>query len=77
MASEQGLSQHGIAGKAGSFWTASSAKTEYAILSPDIKVDVEVTGGGFAGIASEVLLKRAGLKIWRPLKRTFRRQHTW
>lgn len=46
-----------------SYWTATTAKTEYPALEQDIAVDVAVIGGGLTGISTAWMLKHEGLKV--------------
>ena len=55
--------KYGPAGKAESFWIATTSETEFPTLTENISVDVAVLGGGIAGITSALLLKEAGLSV--------------
>ncbi len=63
MAESGGLSEHGVPGRAESFWIASTPDTHYPALKEDLKVDVAVLGGGITGITTALLLKKRGLKV--------------
>lgn len=56
-------SQYGLAGRAESFWIASTPETDFPSLTENISVDVAVLGGGIAGITSALFLKDAGLTV--------------
>lgn len=54
---------HGVPGKAGSYWLASTPDTSYPALNGDIRTDVAVLGGGITGITTALLLKKGGLRV--------------
>ncbi len=54
---------HGVPGKAQSFWIDSTPDTDYPPLKEGVSVDVAVLGGGIAGLTTAILLKRGGLKV--------------
>ena len=46
-----------------SFWTETTPDTDYPPLSPGVKVDVAILGGGIVGITAAYLLKQAGKSV--------------
>jgi len=63
MAQGEGHMGYEPAGRAESFWMASTPGTNFPELAEGVRVDVAVLGGGIAGITTALLLKEAGLSV--------------
>src|SRR3954471_16115315 len=52
-----------LEGKNTSLWVDTAPQTDYPALRPGLHVDVAVLGGGIAGLATALLLKRDGASV--------------
>jgi glycine/D-amino acid oxidase-like deaminating enzyme/nitrite reductase/ring-hydroxylating ferredoxin subunit len=63
MTTENISSMNSLGNEPLSYWIASTPKSNFEVLSQDLKVDAAIVGGGLVGITTAYLLKEAGLTV--------------